>query len=778
MQYNIKIYSDDGGVLTRQRNNFFDDIDGYLSAYSVVLYEADSIQLQQIDFNKVLRLDMPERNANANYTKFSYIVLTALDKISLRPGLQTIGKYYYFVDDVKRKGSQTVEFSLTLDTLQTFQNEIFKSLSPRTRIHREHVDRFLGKDKRTALNLLPWATIDRYSEGLNPPLYRLSRGSEVLPSANMQTAGAWFLVYQTTADITADTRQPVAAYLMPENSINVSSANALPSGYHLETFDTTETASGKDYQYILLDQKDGNEGAYFSVAPSFKIGGTYQGGEIRALQLDTSKKIYALLNYESSSVGDRQKLLLVYSGSVETNAKVTNGVMVRNPKKSLTISDFVGHPGPFYEYDAVYLKSAADVFSLAPFSSLKRTDTRLMKIIKLPYFPLTAKYDASGNLLLNNVTIEDGKIRVNDFEEDFFNENIKDEGNYVKARKAFVSEINNNLAISVGGREKMQWDAVEDPKLYASEFYQEKLQYDSFAYLYKLEDFDITDPAKQLDSSYRANCEISYKQSAIMASRMVFWFDWGALAKKQNSDFQPRTNQDYGEFLFIERSNEMPIYSNAYIDYINNGYNYDRKNLDEQKSSRWVNFGASLVTAATQGAIGLATGNAFSTAKAVGEVGGVFSTVYNNLMTQASAERGLQQKQDDLKRQASSVSACDDMGLFELYGRNLLLSFRYQASKEILENIKKLFHYYGYSSARTGKPNTDNRYWFNFIQCTPDFVTPEGTSVKYLSYADDISARLEEGATLYHVHRDDDGNAFANTAQDLLNIETDYAGLD
>ena len=70
----------------------------------------------------------------------------------------------------------------------------------------------------------------------------------------------------------------------------------------------------------------------------------------------------------------------------------------------------------------------------------------------------------------------------------------------------------------------------------------------------------------------------------------------------------------------MERSNEMPIYSNAYIDYINNGYNYDRKNLDEQKASRWVNFGANILTGTAQTAVGLATGNNFSITKAVGEV--------------------------------------------------------------------------------------------------------------------------------------------------------------
>ena len=635
----------------------------------------------------------------------------------------------------------------------------------------------MGKEHRDAKNKLPEATIDHNSEGLNPPLYGLARGSEILPDTRLEAAGAWFLVYQTANDITADTRQPVAAYLMPENSIKVSKKNALPSGYHLETFTKDETTTGKDYQYILLDDRDANGGAYFSIYPSAKVGGTRSdGSNIRALQLDTSKNIYAFAEYELSTGGTQIKRVQVYTDATEQDVKVVDGAGVRKATKLLDAGDFANNYGPFYDYPLVLLESENSVFNLAPFSTLKRTDTRLMKIIKLPYFPLTAKYDANNNLIIDNATLEDGKIRVNDFEDQFFNENIKGEGNYVYARRSFYSPVNSKNVDTFGGRQYLAWDAVQDPKIFNSEFYQEKMQYDNYSYLYKFEDFNITEPLKQLDN-YRLACEISYKQSSIMASRMVFWFDWAQIAKKNGlTTFEPRTTQDYGEFLFVERSNEMPIYSNAYIDYINNGYNYDRKNLDEQKASRWVNFGANILTGTAQTAVGLATGNAFSITKAVGEVGGTFSTIYNNIVAQASAERGLEQKQNDLRRQASTVSACDDMSLFQLYGRNLLLSFRYGCSNEVLDNIKKLFHFYGYASARTGKPNIDNRYWFNFVQCNPDFIVT-GTKTMFLNYADDISQRLGEGLTIYHV-RTENGAPVVNIEQDKLNIETEYAGMD
>ena len=471
MNYYLTIYANTQ-VLNRQRNNVFDDIEEYLASFCTKVYEADNIQLQQIEFNKTLRIDKPEIFAQLNEFNYCYVSLDVLNENG-----QVDCTYYYFIDDAKRRGSQTIELSLTLDTVQTFYNEIFNSLSPRTRVLREHTNRFLGKEHRDAKNKLPWATIDRNSEGLNPPLYRLSRGSEILPDTRLEAAGAWFLVYQTANDITADTRQPVAAYLMPENSIKVSKKNALPSGYHLETFKQAETTTGKDYQYILLDDRDANGGAYFSIYPSAKVGGTRSdGSNIRALQLDTSKNIYAFAEYELSTGGTQIKRVQVYTDATEQDVKVVDGAGVRKATKLLDAGDFANNYGPFYDYPLVLLESENSVFNLAPFSTLKRTDTRLMKIIKLPYFPLTAKYDANNNLIIDNATLEDGKIRVNDFEDQFFNENIKGEGTYVYGSRSFYSPVNTTNVTTFGGRQYLAWDAVQDPKLFNTEFYQEQLQ--------------------------------------------------------------------------------------------------------------------------------------------------------------------------------------------------------------------------------------------------------------------------------------------------------------
>lgn len=170
MTYYLTIYANTQ-VLNRQRNNVFDDIEEYLASFCTKVYEADNIQLQQIEFNKTLRIDKPEIFAQLNEFNYCYVSLDVLNENG-----QVDCTYYYFIEDVKRRGSQTIELSLTLDTVQTFYNEIFNSLSPRTRVLREHTNRFLGKEHRDGKNKLPWATIDRNSEGLNPPLYRLSRG--------------------------------------------------------------------------------------------------------------------------------------------------------------------------------------------------------------------------------------------------------------------------------------------------------------------------------------------------------------------------------------------------------------------------------------------------------------------------------------------------------------------------------------------------------------------------------------------------------------------------
>ena len=47
----------------------------------------------------------------------------------------------------------------------------------------------------------------------------------------------------------------------------------------------------------------------------------------------------------------------------------------------------------------------------------------------------------------------------------------------------------------------------------------------------------------------------------------------------------------------------------------------------------------------------------------------------------------------------------------------------------------------------------------------------------FLNYEDDISQRLGEGLTIYHV-RTESGTPVVNLQQDKLNIETEYAGMD
>ena len=66
------------------------------------------------------------------------------------------------------------------------------------------------------------------------------------------------------------------------------------------------------------------------------------------------------------------------------------------------------------------------------------------------------------------------------------------------------------------------------------------------------------------------------------------------------------------------------------------------------------------------------------------------------------------------------------------------------------ELLFQLFFRGGYTCNDYAVPNTDSRYWFNFLQCTPSFDLEE-VSI-YQPFLDDIRSRFEAGVTIFHEH--------------------------
>lgn len=83
--------------------------------------------------------------------------------------------YFYFIKDITREGNNVLRLALRLDCLNTFYHLWRHAFSDKTRIIRQHEDRFLSGASIAPAVLLE--KVDPIGEGINPPLYVISRRS-------------------------------------------------------------------------------------------------------------------------------------------------------------------------------------------------------------------------------------------------------------------------------------------------------------------------------------------------------------------------------------------------------------------------------------------------------------------------------------------------------------------------------------------------------------------------------------------------------------------------
>ena len=137
-------------------------------------------------------------------------------------------------------------------------------------------------------------------------------------------------------------------------------------------------------------------------------------------------------------------------------------------------------------------------------------------------------------------------------------------------------------------------------------------------------------------------------------------------------------------------------------------------------------------------------------AASIALVSGAISTFASNAYTQASNERSMQSKLASLAAQSSGVAGSDDVDLLSYYNENRLQIIKYKTEELQQQALYNLFFYCGYKRDQMKIPNTNSRYWFNFVQCKPVF-TEEGIT-PYNDYIADVKSRYESGVTIYHHH--------------------------
>lgn len=745
--------------LTPARNALVDNLNEYLATLTP-RYSSDNFQYQQLSLDLIMKINVKQA-VISGHSLGNYITIEQDGKI-----------WYYFILNTEWSGQETVKLTLSIDSINTFRNDL--TFNAKTAIQREHRDRLKKVNGYIA------RVIDYENEGLTLP--KVIEDSEDIRLMNNDLD--WYLMYKTADELsTTNLNNAVSCYLCASQQIQVGGGNE-----QARELTVNDLLEDRFYYFAGADNVGGSFKLTINGATTTfnDINGTYQmdvrkqgnltlaDRKMNGLMLyrKDNKMYYGLQFTEVCSYQPAGITTDIFNQST-TVPTLPNKAAARAAFSNYNVAECqsVSISGNFLRYGQAYYISADSAIvnlsqtlpiyagvgaTIMSFNDVDRTDSKIMKIIKLPYSPVKFDYVnghynfgddwqvVGGLLQLKNTAVSKG----------FSNENMYDASltsYFVDASAIDTTAIRNDY---------------NESKLYNSSFFTYKFVYDSFAKEIKLENIrDYTD--------VDITVGISFKMTSTINSRFIFKFDTDGGYMYKESDYEP--------YLVVNRNNEETIYSNDYINYMRTGYNYDQKMRTQQTIMSLVSAGYTAwvqkTTAEKQEALKIpeGTGSPVSRATAQSLTKAASLTTkaaaYTSLLNVASAlysnyqaGQQIEQKQYELQQQATSVIGSDDLDLLSYYNNNRLKIITYKLRPEDEKMVCDLFYYTGYKHSKLEKPDLQSRYWFNFIQCSPVF-NEEGNT-PYNDYIDDVKARYEAGITVYHSH-----NGVYDWNQELENWE-------
>lgn len=603
--------------------------------------------------------------------------------------------------------------------------------------------------------------VDLYSEGILAPTYKKEKGN-IIDKLNIN----WYLLYRNTLQQDAKdiiNTSPVECFLIPESPQQVlyeSSSDGVIDN---------DLITANKYTYFFPYNL--NNGATFEVDGTIYAFKHYKNREAFAW-IEWIDDVYefpvfyntgSAINFywcsvtktierdsftgEVSSTSVKVRVLSSKNGVLAkwSNVSILYGYEDSSAPASLDLSGYTSLDPFWPDTNCSYTLGSATQITINGINSLDRTDSRIVKLIALPYCPSSFEIDSNGYLSLNAEWTYDsgtGFLKYVDLNAGFENK--------------FTSEFspfevlfdNNSYSLNTPRNDNLE------SKLFHSDYYRPKFIYDSFSYDFNLENYDFSNYIPY-DYWQAPLFEITFKMTRTINSKFLFKFD---------STYVTHSTQDYDSIVVVSRNNEEVLYNSAYINYVRSGYNYDQKTLERQKEAGSVGIGLSLITSLVSIIGGVASQNYALAAAGVVTAGvGLASQITNLVKTTAQGEQSIQQKLDETSRQAVSVSGADDIDLLDAYADNRAKFVVYEVSDRMKKVLGDLFYYCGYKLEQQGIPNISSRYWFNFVQA--ELILTDTNNIP-VEIEDDIKEKFKNGVTFFHYH-----SGF-NFAQDKENWET------
>ena len=762
-----------------------------LSTYLATLTKETFTKFQYVRQGLKIEIKLPLAQTYLDYTAsddFNYC--------SIRNGSEKI--CYYFITDKKQISPNTLLFKLEMDTINTFTFNTSFTVSNRTKINRQHKDRFVemkaeaitttftisGSAKTIPVSPViaryGWGDlnpaysgmevesfdvvtnntnvgvvscqiidddflsvifqslnaedfsyyvtitivskakyvrkIDKLPEGLTPILYGQDLGQ--LINDEDEEGQAWYLIYKGSSNI--------ECLLAPEVPVTVNVAD-VDGVYHPNDFTVGV------YYYFMCDAQDQNKpsevfaNVYDDNYNKWKIQWINRTNE-RWRDCVVIKNVAGTLYIGKIALVSRKDEIgkwsawMVDNGSTYEPTNATTTITIQSTK-SLTAHKLA----TWNTSDTTIYGATAENFSLTPtphtlktFSTLDRTDSTLIKIIKLPYkifnyLDIGATWDynsATGFLQYRNVDIQlmSSNIVSNSIERNPLTDLVID-----------LSSITGTEAKS---------DEYES-KLLHSDFYQPKVIYDNFSKIFALERIDLESYSMTADTPF----EFNFYTSNTITSKFLFVF-----TQYITGDYKA---EDFDNILAVDRNNEMTIYNSDYLNYIKTGFNYDIKKKNRQEQVGWAVTALALVGSVASFAlgpsgIGALAGITLATTSATKLIQTVNQT--------AEAEATQAQKIKQLQMQSAAVLNTDAVDLLDVYCPKAKLMI-YKVSEVMKKALFDLFFYTGYVDNTHGIPDVTTRTRFNFVSC--DLVVTEDHNIPS-DIMNDITLKYNAGVTFLH----------------------------
>ena len=655
-------------------------------------------------------------------------------------GTGRVNNLPYFVERIDRVSDQVVRVRLLFDELN-FMSAIGSAdgiagfLSDRTRVTREHKDRF-AKSK-TGNSYLP--VIDRFPEGISGNFHRTSKQAIELHE-NVKTGKGfdWTAFYFSDG---TDASSPISSFLVADEPLFQKTLKAAK--------DTLAYADIPEYvslYFALPEASDKTVEAF--VATGYDGTRTITLGEeadidgrrcvVMAARIWTGRKDGAtfLYTYFYKEWYDKNGLFVKEE---QVGIGLDRMVKIEGPRCARVFSGTSAWPTSMAAIlrlptlPAFFKKDVDDLERIVAESDIDRTALGLKKAICLPYRPFDR--DASGYL---------------------------PEGCFVVAGKILLArdDLESTIEFTPKGRDlRLPYMTAKptetadgkatalrlEPKVHSSEFRFAKIVYDSFSIVLKGEESYFN-----TNLSETGNDKIVFKFFA--SPSMVSEFDltlysWPGYSAEEFI-LTPVWSEDYPLHLVINRNNETPVFTSAYLDYLRTGYNYDLKSQAVQLGMQGLGIAISAINAGVGIAATFATGG-LAAPYAVSAATGFASSIATIGKTAAENERGNAQRLKELQAQGASVAGNSDFAVSRRYTKNRASLESYAIEPRLIDSARSFFYLKGYATDEIKAPSCHTRAHFDFVECDPVFQ-PEALSLFPKWMLDMIADDLRQGVTVMH----------------------------